>query len=191
MLTETGTLTGAELEQCRRYVEQTGHGVTAATRGLSEEQWSFKPSPERWSIAEIVEHMVLVQELVLGPIRAGLAAAPAVGNRDYQLVDDFVGSRFPDRSMKLQVPEPARPSGRWVPAEALEKLAANCGRLTEYVESTPDIRGRAIEAAPLVAISHGELREMDGYQWVLAVAAHTERHTHQIREVQGDSGYPR
>jgi hypothetical protein len=191
MLTETGTLTESELEQCRRYVEQTGHGVTAATRALSEEQWNFKPSPERWSIAEIVEHMVLVQELVLGPIQAGLAAAPAAGNRDYKLVDDFVGSRFPDRSMKLQVPEPARPSGRWVPAEALEKLAANCGRLTGYVESTPDIRRRTIQAPPLVAISKGELKEMDGYQWVLAVAAHTERHIKQIREVQADSGYPR
>jgi hypothetical protein len=31
---------------------------------------------------------------------------------------------------------------------------------------------------------------MDGYQWVLGVAAHTERHTKQIREVQATAGYP-
>jgi hypothetical protein len=191
MLTETGMLTEAELERCRRYVEQTGHGVTAATRGLSKEQWSFKPAPERWSIAEVVEHMVLVQELVLGPILALVAAAPAAGVRDCKRVDAFVVDRFPARDMKLQSPSPSGPTGRWSPAESLEKLAANCGRLTAYVESTPDLRGRAIEAAPLIAISQGELREMDGYQWVLAVAAHTERHTKQIREVQGDPGYPR
>jgi len=192
MLTEIGTLTPAELEQCRRYVEQTGHGVTAATRGLSEEQWNFKPSPERWSIAEIVEHMILVQELVLGSIRESLAAAPAVSaDRDYKRVDEFVAGRFPVRDMKLQAPDPARPSGRWAPPEALVRLVANCGRLTEWVESTPDLRQRAIEAAPLKAISRGELDEMDGYQWVLAVAAHTERHTKQIREVQGDWGFPR
>jgi hypothetical protein len=105
-------------------------------------------------------------------------------------VDEFVVDRFPDRSMKVQGPEPGRPTGRWSPAAALERLATNCGRLTEYVESTPDVRQRTIEAAPLIAISKGELREMDGYQWVLAVAAHTERHTQQIREVQGDPGYP-
>lgn len=159
MLTETGTLTQAELEQCRRYVEQTGNGVTAVTRGLSEEQWTFKAGPERWSIAEIVEHIILVQELVLESVREKLAAAPAVaGDRDYKRVDDFVMDRFPVRDMKLQAPEPARPTGRWNPPEALVRLVANCGRLTEYVESTPDVRQRAIEAAPLQAISGGELK---------------------------------
>ena len=49
MLTEIGVLTQAELEQCRRYVEQTGDGVSAATDELSEEQWNFKPGPERWN----------------------------------------------------------------------------------------------------------------------------------------------
>ncbi|HEV1286702.1 MAG TPA: DinB family protein [Bryobacteraceae bacterium] len=190
MLTEIGVLTQAELEQCRRYVEQTGDGVSAATDELSEEQWNFKPGPERWSIAEIVEHVVVIQELVLGPIRGALAAAPVCGDRDHKRVDEFVVDRFPDRSIKLQGPEPGKPTGRWNPAEALERLTANCGQLTEYVESTPDVRQRVIEAAPLIAISKGELREMDGYQWVLAVAAHTERHTEQIREVQGDPGYP-
>lgn len=185
----TETLTQADLEQCRRYVEQTGKGVTEATRGLSAAQWNFKPAEDRWSVAEIVEHMVLVQELVLGPIRAGLAAAPA-GDRDYKRVDEFVVDRFPDRSMRLQAPEPGRPTGRWKPEEALVRLDANCGRLVEYVESTPDLRQRAIEALPLIRISEGELREMDGYQWVLAVAAHTERHTEQIREVQGSERYP-
>lgn len=192
MLTETATLTAAEMEQCRRYVEQTGNGVVAATRELSEEQWNFKPGPDRWSIAEIVEHMILVQELVLEPVREKLAAAAVVSaNRDYRRVDDFVTDRFPVRDMKLQAPEPAKPTGRWAPPAALVRIIANCGRLTEWVESTPDLRQRTIEAMPLKAISKGELEQMDGYQWVLAVAAHTERHTKQIREVQGDAGYPR
>jgi hypothetical protein len=31
---------------------------------------------------------------------------------------------------------------------------------------------------------------MDGYQWVLATAAHTERHTKQILEVKSDPNFP-
>jgi hypothetical protein len=191
MLTQTATLTQAELEQCRRYVEQTGSGVTAVTRGLSEEQWNFKPGPERWSIAEIVEHMILVQELVLGSVRESLAGVTVSAERDYKRVDEFVVDRFPVRDTKLQAPQPARPTGRWAPPAALVRLVANCGRLTEWVESSPDLRLRAIEAPPLEAISKGELQYMDGYQWVLAVAAHTERHTKQIREVQADPHFPR
>lgn len=191
MLTETGMLTEAELAQCRLYVEETRNAVVEATRGLSEAQWNFQESPERWSIAEIIEHMVVIQELVLGPVRAGLAAAPVVSaKRNYKQVEDIIFERFPVRSMQIQAPDPSRPTGRWTPAVALERLKANCAALRDYVESTPDLRLRTIEAAPLKRITDGELDQMDGYQWVLAVAAHTERHTKQIREVQGDLGYP-
>ena len=30
-----------------------------AIAGLSEAQWKFKPAPDRWSIAEIAEHVIL------------------------------------------------------------------------------------------------------------------------------------
>ena len=69
-------LTSSELEQARLYLEQTRDYIAGATRGLSDAQWKFKPAPDRWSIAENVEHMVSVQELVLGPIREQLAAEP-------------------------------------------------------------------------------------------------------------------
>jgi hypothetical protein len=31
---------------------------------------------------------------------------------------------------------------------------------------------------------------LDGYDWILAVAAHTARHTQQILEVKADPGFP-
>jgi len=30
---------------------------------------------------------------------------------------------------------------------------------------------------------------IDGYQWILAASAHTERHTKQILEVRADPGF--
>jgi hypothetical protein len=32
---------------------------------------------------------------------------------------------------------------------------------------------------------------MDGYQWILLVAGHTERHVLQIEEVKREAGYPK
>jgi hypothetical protein len=158
---------------------------------LSEAQWKFKPAPDRWSIAEILEHIVLVQELALGPIREQLAKAPAASaDRDYKQVDAIVVNQFPDRLTKFQAPEIVQPTGRWAPSAALDRLLKNYGRLGEYLESTPDLRQHRAPAPPLKAISKGAFESMDGYQWVLASAAHTERHTKQILEVKADPNFP-
>jgi hypothetical protein len=190
MQMESATLTASELEQCRNYLKQTGEAVLAATAGLTPEQWNFKAAPDRWSIAECVEHMVVVQELVLGPIRQQLAQAPVSENRKYAHIDAIIVDQFPMRSMRVEGPEQALPTGRFTPDAALERLISNCARLREYVETNPDLRLRVIESRPLTRITNGEFQQMDGYQWVLGVAAHTERHTKQIREVQETAGYP-
>src|SRR5580704_6824961 len=100
-----------ELEQGKSYVEKTHGGVTAAIKQLSEAQWTFKPAPDRWSIAEVVEHVVIVQELVLGPIAERLANAPLVENHDSTTVDAIVLNQFPDRTRRFPAPERVRPSG--------------------------------------------------------------------------------
>ena len=184
-------LSSSELEQGHLYLEQTRNYVIGATRGMSEAQWKFKPAPGRWSIAEIVEHMVLTQELVLGPIREQLAKAPAGStDRDYQRVDALVVDKMPDRMTKVQAPAILQPTGRWEPAAALVRLQKNYELLGEYLESTPDLRQHMVEAPPLKVISKGALDSMDGYQWVLAAGAHTERHTKQILEVKADPNFP-
>src|SRR5437870_4758993 len=106
------TLTPCELEQAQSYLQQTREGLVGATKGLSEAQWKFKPAPERWSIAEIVEHVVVVQDRVLGPVREQLASAPpAPAGYDYKRVDTVVINHFPNRLSKFQAPEFIHPSG--------------------------------------------------------------------------------
>lgn len=184
-------LTSAEIEQARLYLQQTRNGVIGATKGLSDAQWKFKPAPDRWSIAEILEHMVLTQELILGPVREQLAkATPAAAERDYKQVDSVVVNQLPDRLSKFQAPEFLQPTGRWTPAESLDRLNKNYARLTDYLETTPDLRQHVIEAAPLKAVSKGKYDSMDGYQWILGAGAHTERHTKQMLEVKADTNFP-
>jgi hypothetical protein len=59
-----------------------------------------------------------------------------------------------------------------------------------YLKSTPDMRGHAVESKPLQAVTNGKYKLMDGYQWVLASAAHMERHTKQILEVKAELAFP-
>lgn len=183
-------ITSAEIDHARGYLREAELGVIGATRGMSDAQWKFKPAPDRWSAAEIVEHMVLVQELILGPVRTQLAQAPAPGQRNTKLIDSAVQTQLPDRSSKFQAPDVLKPTGRWTPSEALVRLKENDAKLVAYLETTPDVRQHAIEALPLKAVTKGAYDQMDGYQWVLGSAAHTERHTKQLLEVKADPNFP-
>jgi hypothetical protein len=185
------TLTSAHLDRARLYLEQTQSGIEGAIKGLSEAQWSFKPAPERWSIAENVEHIACVQERVLDQILPGLAAAP-VPDADYdrEVVDAIVIHQFPTRLAKYSAPEFVCPKGGLEQAEALRRLGANYARFAMYLQSTPEMRRHAVESRPLQAITDGKYTLMDGYQWVLAAAAHMERHTKQILEVKAELAFP-
>ncbi len=46
-----------------------------AVDGLSAAQWNFREAPERWSIAEIVEHLVVFEEFIRGAVQRVLLDA--------------------------------------------------------------------------------------------------------------------
>ncbi len=47
------------------HLERTRDLFVKSLDGLSEAQWRFKSAPERWSIAECAEHLVLSEEFLL------------------------------------------------------------------------------------------------------------------------------
>ena len=185
------TLQSTDIDLAREYFDHTRERVAQATTGLSNAQWQFKPAPDRWSIAENLEHMVLVQERVLGPVREQLAQAPAPApGRDYLLVDRIIFDKIPDRSIKAKAPDFIAPTGQWAPPEAFDRLLGNYRRLTAFIESAHDLRDHVLESPPLRMVTNGEYETMDSYQWALTVAAHDERHVRQILEVRADPDFP-
>jgi hypothetical protein len=185
-------LTELEREQAHSFLNQTRNGMIGAIKGLSGAQWHFKPAPDRWSIAEIAEHAVFVLERVGGPMQDILAQAPAPpADRDFRRVDAIVIHQFPTRLAKFPTPEFALPGSRFgSPSEALPVLVKSYSQLSDCLEHTPDLREHALEAPPLKALTSGAFDLMDGYQWILAAAAHAERHTKQILEVKADENFP-
>jgi hypothetical protein len=137
-----------------------------------------------------MEHSVLVQELVLGPIAQAVDAAPETTAEEPGVVDAIVKTKLVDRSRRFPSPEPTHPTGRWTPQETLARLGANTGRFIERLESAPGLRRRRLLSPPLRAVSEGQHELMDGYQWILATAFHTDRHTRQILEVKAEAGFP-
>src|SRR6478736_6017754 len=64
------SLASEDLAQGVKYLEKTSQGVLAATKGLSEAQWNFKPATNRWSVAEITEHIAAAEDLFMAMIQA-------------------------------------------------------------------------------------------------------------------------
>ena len=180
-----------DVQQARQHFEKARGRVVEVTSGLTDAQWKFKPGPDRWSIGEILEHMVIVRERVLGIRLANIAEAPAApADRDYRLIDRIAIEKIPDRSNRVKAPDFIQPTGQMDPQEALQRLFENCDRLTEFVRSTPGLREHVMEAPPLKIVTNGAYDSMDGYQWALTLASHDLRHVEQILEVKADPGYP-
>jgi hypothetical protein len=149
------------------------------------------PLRTRWSIAEILEHMVIVHERVLGRVREQVPQAPAPpADRDYRKLDAIVIEKIPDRSTKAKAPDFIHPTGQRTLPEALDRLFRDYERLSDFVESTPGLRDHILDAPPLRVVTNGAYDSMDGYQWALTAAAHDQRHVGQILEVKGDANYP-
>jgi len=187
----TEAVTESELAQARLCLQQSQDAIVGATRGVSQAQAIFKPDARTWSITETLEHVVAVQERVLGPVWEQLKAAPPCGeDRDCRVVDAFILDRFPSRLKKFAGPGALQPTGSLPLSEGVDRVIANTRRLAELLESTPDLRQHAVESLPLKALSQDRYRAMDGYQWILANAAHTERHAKQILEIKAQPDFP-
>jgi hypothetical protein len=50
-------LSPEEAAEGSRYLAETRDALLDSTAGLSNAQCDFKPGPDRWSIAEIIEHL--------------------------------------------------------------------------------------------------------------------------------------
>ena len=177
-------LTTADRERGTKYLAQTRDGIVAATKGLSEAQMKFKPAPDRWSVAETLEHIALAEDFLLQNVTDKIIKSPAgPADRDTAKADAMVLAMIPDRSHKAQAPPTLVPTGRWTPAETLDRFLKSRAQTIAFLESTPDLRQHVADS-PL-------RQSLDAYEWLLFVSAHSERHTKQILEVKADPNFPK
>jgi hypothetical protein len=185
LFAQAQSVTPEDREKAMKYLESTKQGVLDATKGLNAAQWNFKPAPDKWSIAEVTEHIAAAEDYLMGMVKEKVMAAPArPAGEDVVVIDEMVLKAIPDRSQKAQAPEPLKPTNRFGSAEgSLKHFAESRGATETFLKSTDDLRGHAVDS-PMG-------KKLDAYEWILFVAAHSDRHTKQINEVKADPNFPK
>jgi DinB superfamily len=178
-------LTQQERDRLLNHLQQTRQAFLDSISGLSDAQWTFKAGPDRWSIAEVAEHIAVSETTILQLVTDKILKAPSVPRDPNGLSDDKLLAALQDRSSRFQAPEMLRPTNRWAARDALTKdFIAARDKTEAYVKATTDdLHGHS---AP-----HPIFKMLDGYQWVLLLSGHSARHTAQINEVKESAGYPK
>ena len=162
------------------YLHATRKQVLDTVAKLSPAQLNYKPAPEKWSIAEVVEHLTLTEPFLMKYALAFVdqsAPAPA----DSKLTTDQLVDRMRDRSKPATAPVEIRPTGKLSePVDVAFRTARD--RTLDFVRTTREpLMKRWGKAGPdTVAV----------WQILWMIPGHTERHLAQIEEVRKSPGFP-
>jgi len=185
----TTTLKQQERDKAVAELEGSKKMFLDATQGLSAAQWNFKPSPERWTVAECATHIALTEGFVLGFVTDQVLKSPATPEKREATngKDELVVKMMQDRSHKATAPEQIDPTKKPMkPEESVKAILDSHAKIEDFVKTThEDLRDHMFDH-PVPAIG-----TLDAYQWVLLISAHTRRHTLQILELKADPNFPK
>ena len=180
-------LTAEEREAALKQFQTTHDNFLKSIAGLSEKQWTFKAAPDRWSVAEVAEHITVSESTLFSLVQQRIMQSPAAPEKREQVKgkDQMILERMSDRSHKAQAPEFLRPTGRWATEADLTEAFEDSRKTTmDYIRTTnDDLRDHFFD--------HPVFGPLDGYQWLLLISAHSARHTAQIEEVKADPNFPK
>jgi len=167
------TLTDRERSSAIAELEASVQRLNKALEGLTEKQSQERPALDRWTVADCAEHITAAEVFMPKILTAATAGERVQGTAER---DDFVRRSIRDRSRREEAPERIRPRRRWQSlAETLRTFEERRTANLEFVRTTQEnLRGR-FYPHPFVGM-------IDCYQWLLSMAAHTERHSAQLEE---------
>lgn len=152
----------------------------ATLEHLSEAQWTTRPGPEEWSVAETLEHIASAEAAMVGAVTSMIARArEATGDGGFRtgLPDPQARSVLLDRGTRFQTAPVMVPNGRYGdPEGSLEAFREARRSFEELIRHLDPV-------ARTIGLPHPAFAErLDGYQYLLQATGHADRHLEQIEE---------
>ena len=161
----------AAREELRALVASLPPDALTQTRGDDE-----------WSVAQILEHLAMVEDGSGRLFAKMLKDAEASGERESDSssvlgINDRYG--IVTSNARITAPEFIRPTAGLSPEESMARLDAARERLKQAMRRASGL------ALGNVSTPHPAFGPFTAYQWLLATAQHERRHMRQIRRLVG------
>lgn len=185
--------TQSVLDQLRA-IKRDGEAITA---GLSQGQFNWRPGPERWSIADCLQHLNVgvtkampAFDTAIAQGRARGQTAPGEEPFKYGWFSRLVaGSMEPPPRFRMKTPSMLRVplTATYTVSELLPEFFRVRDQLAERVQQAD-----GLDWARVRTISHvNRLLRLPLGAYFQFILAHDRRHLWQAREVRSSPGFPR
>jgi hypothetical protein len=159
-----------------RRLDESLNVLEKSLAGLAEKDWEKKPAPERWSVAEIVHHLILVEVQRLQWLKDLLAGRRESAPPRAEPIPDIASYRR--KEQRVQAKEDMQPT-TGIPPKVLLTGFRRGRTETRTFASKVDLA--KLQEVWLLTKSFGAL---NGVEYLEFLAAHTERHADQIQQVK-------
>src|SRR5262245_45186510 len=175
-----GPLTDLERQRLIAHMEMTAAWLADEVAGLTPAQLAFRRAPEEWSVAQVLDHLLVVAPIYWNDLQAALKAPARTGANptiDADMLWYGIDRTNREKAIPTEVPKGNVQDVR----TALAEYRKHHQRLLEYVRTTADdLRAHMVAR-----------QACDAYQWALLISTHEQRHILQIREIKADKRFPR
>jgi uncharacterized damage-inducible protein DinB len=147
---------------------------------LNDEQANFLPADESWTIANIVEHLALVEEGMIKICAKLLREAQIKGvkaNGEAKISRNFLQKIAESRNQKVEAPERVRPTGTKTVSESLAKMDENRQRLKEIRPLFETVECSDYK------FPHPVFGDLTAHEWLVLLGGHEWRHIQQIKRL--------
>jgi hypothetical protein len=142
---------------------------------LSDAQFNSKPDMNKWSIAQVCHHLVLVEEASIKAIAWGLKEIDSTQKerKKVQLI-------LLDRTKKIKAPKIVEPNVEpFEVQQIIDLLNDSRKKLMTFLSTIED---KSILAEK--SVKHPAFGELPLDQWIEQIYLHEQRHIEQIKEIK-------
>jgi hypothetical protein len=142
---------------------------------ISDLRWRESPLPDSWSAAEVIAHVIIIEEATIFGMKRLLRAASKPAPLRSRLHLPLMIATWRGRKLRTPIPlDPKRVRGK---QESLTGLIATREATVTFIEST---QGTDVS---LYRYKHPFLGSLNMYDWFRMIGYHELRHAKQIREL--------
>jgi uncharacterized damage-inducible protein DinB len=169
------------IEEVINYLDRERAALSEAIERVPTDSRDKQPGPDRWSVAQVLQHLGLIEKRVGLGMRKWVTDAgnTAVGpeKETSSVMNSLPLQLIADRSLRRNAPEEVRPPGDIDAKTAWAELESARETLRSAF-----LDGDGLALSEVVQ-PHPVFGPINLYQWMLFVGSHEERHTAQIIEI--------